>query len=166
VTQAEELSSKGLEGLSLIVGMGATGLSCARFLRSIGADFAVADTRAAPAMLAVFRDEFPEIVSEFGELREAFLNSATRLIVSPGVSVKTEAIAKLRQAGVEVIGDIALFSSVVNKPIVAVTGSNGKSTVVALLASILRADGRSFGVGGNLDGENFKPLRCSDFRCW
>ena len=157
MTQAEELSSKGLEGLSLIVGMGATGLSCARFLRSIGADFAVADTRAAPAMLPVFRAEFPEIVTEFGELREAFLNSATRLIVSPGVSVKTEAIAKLRQAGVEVIGDIALFSSVVNKPIVAVTGSNGKSTVVALLASILRADGRSFGVGGNLDGENFKP---------
>lgn len=157
MTQAEELSSKGLEGLSLIVGMGATGLSCARFLGSIGADFAVADTRAAPAMLPVFRAEFPEIVSEFGELREAFLNSATRLIVSPGVSVKTEAIAKLRQAGVEVIGDIALFARVVNKPIVAVTGSNGKSTVVALLASILRADGRSFGVGGNLDGENFKP---------
>ena len=160
MTRAVGLSGEvqeGFDGLSLIIGMGATGLSCARFLKSIGAEFAVADTRTAPAMLDVFRAEFPGVEIELGDLREAFLARAQRLIVSPGVSVKTDAIAQAKSAGVEVTGDIALFAQRVKKPIVGVTGSNGKSTVVAMLASILRAAGRSFGLGGNLDGENFKP---------
>jgi UDP-N-acetylmuramoylalanine--D-glutamate ligase len=160
VTRAVGLSGEeqeGVDGLSLIIGMGATGLSCARYLRAIGAEFAVADTRAAPAMLDVFKAEFPGVSLELGDLPEALLAGAQRLIVSPGVSVKTDAIAKAKSAGVDITGDIALFAQRAKKPIVAVTGSNGKSTVVAMLASILRAAGRSFGLGGNLDGENFKP---------
>lgn len=146
-----------LEGLSLVVGLGATGYSCARFLSSVGASFAVVDSRAAPPLLPEFQREFPDVAVGLGEFSLDAFGSAERLIVSPGVSLRTPAIAQWLERGGEVMGDIALFAQRVAAPVVAVTGSNGKSTVVALLAAILKADGRSFALGGNLEGENFKP---------
>ncbi|MDF1767026.1 MAG: UDP-N-acetylmuramoyl-L-alanine--D-glutamate ligase [Gammaproteobacteria bacterium] len=146
-----------LAGLSLVLGLGATGYSCARYLHGLGVEFAVLDSRAAPPLLVSYLQEFPDAQVELGEFKVEQLCRASRLIVSPGIAVSTPAIAAAAAAGVEILGDIALFARAAQAPIVAVTGSNGKSTVVALLAAILRKNGSAFGLGGNLDGENFKP---------
>lgn len=150
-----------LAGHSVVVGLGATGLSCARFLSRLGASFSVVDSRENPPALAEFQAQFPNVKVQLGSLESAaiatVLEEAERLIVSPGIAVATPAIARAQAKGAEILGDIALFSEFAPAPILAVTGSNGKSTVVALLAAMLRAAGKDFGLGGNLDGAQFKP---------
>lgn len=150
-----------LAGHSVVVGLGATGLSCARFLSRMGASFSVVDSREAPPALSEFKALFPGADVYLGSLESAaitpVLEGADRLIVSPGVAVSSPAIARAKVKGVKILGDIALFAEFAPAPILAVTGSNGKSTVVALLAAMLRAAGKDFGLGGNLDGAQFKP---------
>lgn len=141
----------------LIVGLGATGLSCARYLAAKGESFRVADSRLDPPGLEVMRQNFPNTKLELGEFREASFITAEELIVSPGVALSTPAIEKAREHDVPITGDIDIFSKNAVAPIIAVTGSNGKSTVVEILAAILRKTGKSFGLGGNLDGANSKP---------
>lgn len=145
------------EPVSVIVGLGDTGLSVAKYLASRGEPFRGVDTRLNPPALAEFRRLFPEAQLDLGEFAAGSLLDAQRLIVSPGISLKTDAIAAAREVGVPVTGDIDLFANAVRAPIIAVTGSNGKSTVVALVAAILRQAGIDFGLGGNLDGNNFRP---------
>ncbi len=144
-------------GYKLIVGLGETGLSCARYLNTKGVDFKVADSRPNPPLLAQFQKQFPGIECELGEFKVQTFVAAEQLIVSPGVSLRTPAIAAAVENGVSVTGDIDIFSREANAPIVAVTGSNGKSTVVEILAAILKAAGKKYALGGNLDGANFKP---------
>ncbi len=141
----------------VIVGLGKTGLSCARYFHSLGQKFAVVDSRQNPPGLVEFRAEFPYVILELGGFPEALLASAAELIVSPGISLKTPAIEAAMAAGVSVCGDIDVFSRAAHKPIVAVTGSNGKSTVVTLVGEMAKAAGISVGVGGNLDGAGAAP---------
>lgn len=143
--------------VKVIVGLGKTGLSCARYLYSEGEKFKVVDSREDPPCLEKFIKEFPVVDYELGKFSESSFTSAGELIVSPGVSLNTDVIVKARACGVPVSGDIDIFSKVVKAPIIAVTGSNGKSTVVSLLAEILSAAGANYGLGGNLDGERGKP---------
>ncbi len=145
------------EKIRVIAGLGKTGLSCARYLHSLGEKFAVADSRLSPPGLAEFRAEFPATTLELGGFPEAMFMEAAELIVSPGISLQTPAIKAAMDAGVRVCGDIDLFSRVANKPIVAVTGSNGKSTVVTLVGEMAKAAGIKVGVGGNLDGAGAAP---------
>ncbi len=145
------------EKIRVIAGLGKTGLSCARYLHTLGEKFAVADSRLNPPGLAEFRVEFPGIVVELGGFPEAMFMEAAELIVSPGISLQTPAIKAAMDAGIRICGDIDLFSRVANKPIVAVTGSNGKSTVVTLVGEMARAAGIKVGVGGNLDGAGAAP---------
>lgn len=142
---------------TIILGMGKTGFSVARHLSARGELFSIADTRQAPPLLKKFRASFPHVQVRLGDFSARELVAAERLIVSPGLSLKQEEIAEARAAGVEVTGDIDLFSKHAGAPIVAVTGSNGKSTVVSILAKILEADDREFGLGGNLDGDQCRP---------
>ncbi|MCY4358705.1 MAG: UDP-N-acetylmuramoyl-L-alanine--D-glutamate ligase [Gammaproteobacteria bacterium] len=142
---------------TLIVGLGATGISCARFLASRGESFRVADSRSNPPALTELVQDYPEVAVELGKFKEQSFVSASALVVSPGVSLREPAIMAARDQGISISGDIDLFSRHVQAPIVAVTGSNGKSTVVEILASILHFTGCNFGVGGNLDGHRFKP---------
>lgn len=141
----------------IIVGLGTTGLSCARYLRATEQEFEVVDSRLDPPALALFKEEFPEVTLRLGAFSESLLSSADELILSPGVSLQTPAIVAARAAGVRIVGDIAIFSAVQTKAIVAVTGSNGKSTVVTLLAMMARAAGMRVGLGGNLDGAEAAP---------
>jgi UDP-N-acetylmuramoylalanine--D-glutamate ligase len=143
--------------VSVIVGLGETGLSCARYLQNKGARFIVVDSRQDPPGLERLRAECPEVQVELGAFRQATLASASRLIVSPGVSLREKAIATAIDAGVPVTGDIDIFSRAVKAPIVAVTGSNGKSTVVSLVAEICRQAGIAFGLGGNLEADGAVP---------
>ena len=143
--------------LTIIVGLGDTGLSCVRYFTSIGEKIKVVDSREQPPGLVALHELFPDVECELGEFRVETLLSAKQLVVSPGVSIRGAAISAAIDAGISITGDIDIFAKQVSAPIIAVTGSNGKSTVVAMLAEILRSSGRKFGLGGNLDGKNFKP---------
>lgn len=141
----------------IIVGLGKTGLSVARYLHSVGVAFSVVDSRMNPPGLAEFTREFPLAPLTLGEFPAALLRDADELIVSPGISLDTPAIRSAIEAGVAVTGDIDIFSKAVNSPILAVTGSNGKSTVVSLLGAMARAAGINVAIGGNLDGAEAAP---------
>ncbi len=143
--------------LTVVVGLGATGLSCVRYLVSQNQPCMVVDSRNNPPGLDELRNEYPQVKVELGGFNETSLSQAKELMMSPGVSLQTREIANAMASGVPVTGDIDLFSRLARAPIVAVTGSNGKSTVVALLAEILRTAERKFAVGGNLDSEFGQP---------
>ncbi|UAW99005.1 UDP-N-acetylmuramoyl-L-alanine--D-glutamate ligase [Halopseudomonas nanhaiensis] len=134
----------------IIVGLGSTGLSVARFLAGRGIPFAVADTRQAPPGLDQLKRFAPMADLYLGELNAELLAAAGELIVSPGIALSTPAIQQARAAGVSVIGDIELFAREAKAPIVAITGSNAKSTVTTLVGDMARAAGKRVGVGGNL----------------
>ena len=135
---------------TLIIGLGKTGLSCARYLTDQGKSFAVADTRETPPNLAAFQQQYPGIEVRCGALDTQWLARANRLLVSPGVSRNEAAIVAAEQAGVEVLGDIDLFCQRVTAPIVAITGSNAKSTVTTLVGEMAADAGVAVAVGGNL----------------
>lgn len=152
--------------VKVIVGLGKTGLSCARYFHATGQPFRVVDSRFSPPGLAEFEREFPDADIELGGFSEQSLLHADEIVLSPGVSLQTPEIAAAIARGVPVTGDIDIFSKAVDAPIVAVTGSNGKSTVVTLVAEMARHAGISVGVGGNLDGRASMPaldlLRCGE----
>lgn len=134
----------------LIIGLGQTGLSVARHLSVQGKSFSVADTRVNPPGLDAFRQAWPDVSIWLGPLDAELTCSVSCLVVSPGVSVTDLAIDIARQQGVEVIGDIELFCREVQQPIIAITGSNAKSTVTTLLGAMAGAAGKKVGVGGNI----------------
>ena len=135
---------------TLVVGLGATGLSVARYLVRRGEQVAIADSRKTPPGLDTLNEELPDIAVFLGPFDDALFHSADRLVVSPGVPVATPQIDAARQRGVPVVGDIELFTQVANAPVVAITGSNGKSTVTTLLGEMAKASGLKVAVGGNL----------------
>lgn len=135
---------------SIVVGLGLTGLSCARYLAAQGERIAVADSRSEPPQLAALRESLPDVPIYLGDLAAAPLQNSARLVVSPGLSLKEPAIARAAQAGCEILGDIELFCRAARAPIVAVTGANGKSTVTTLVAEMARVAGRRVAAGGNL----------------
>lgn len=135
---------------TVVAGLGATGLSVARYLAARGEIFAVMDTRAAPPGLAALTAECPEVPVFLGGLDAAVLARATRIVLSPGLALAEPALTAAAAAGVEIIGDIELFARAAQAPIVAITGSNGKSTVTELVGAMAIAAGRRVGVGGNL----------------
>ena len=139
------------EGLRVVVGLGKTGLSCVRFLRSLGYQVAVNDTRDNPPNLAELHAEFPEVVVSLGKLDEQLLLQAHEIISSPGISINEPELLSARlNAGIKIIGDIELFCRAVDKPIVAITGSNAKSTVTTLVGLMAQNAGINVAVGGNL----------------
>ncbi len=133
-----------------IIGMGKTGLSCARFLRTQGESFVWCDTRHDPPQLSVMQGEFPGVDFLCGPLDAGMLSDASEIIVSPGVSVRESALRAAGEAGVSLVGDIELFVRATHKPIIAITGSNAKSTVTTLVGDMAKACGLRAGVGGNL----------------
>jgi UDP-N-acetylmuramoylalanine--D-glutamate ligase len=147
---AQAMRNEGPAAKTLIVGLGATGLSCARFLARQGVQVAVADSRSEPPGLDALNTEYPDIAVFLGPFDDRLFDSADRLVVSPGVPVATPQIDAARQRGVPVIGDIELFVRAAQAPVVAITGSNGKSTVTTLLGEMARASGIRVAVGGNL----------------
>jgi UDP-N-acetylmuramoylalanine--D-glutamate ligase len=135
---------------TLVVGLGATGLSCARYLAARNLPVAVADTRAHPPGLEALREEFPDMAVFLGGFEREVFEAAEQLVVSPGVSTEDSLIREARQRGVPVLGDVELFARAVQAPVIGITGSNGKSTVTSLVGAMARKAGRRVGVGGNL----------------
>ena len=134
----------------LVIGLGKTGLSCARYLSRLGQQVAVTDDRQDPPGLATLRDDLPDVALFLGRFEPEAFDNAELIVVSPGVSLKHPLISAARARGVEVIGDVELFARAATAPVVAITGSNGKSTVTTLVGEMARAAGRAVKVGGNL----------------
>lgn len=133
----------------LIVGMGLTGASVVRFLVSEGARITAADSRVAPPALEQVNNEYPEIAVHAGSLPATLLTGIDELIVSPGVDLREPLLVAARDKGLAIHGDVEWFARRAQAPVVAITGSNGKSTVTALLADMARASGVNVAVGGN-----------------
>ncbi|CAA9890039.1 UDP-N-acetylmuramoyl-L-alanine:D-glutamate ligase [Candidatus Methylobacter favarea] len=134
----------------LVVGLGKTGLSAARYLQKLGFDFAITDSRDKPPLIDEFFQQMPDVPVFTGGFDEAAFRVATHLIVSPGVSLDEKSIIKASANGSRIISDIDLFACSVDVPVIAITGSNGKSTVTTMLGEMAKAAGRQAGVGGNL----------------
>lgn len=135
---------------AVIVGLGRTGLSCARYLRSLGWKIAVTDTRAEPPELAGLRQLDPNIPVSAGSLDARLLDDAVCVVASPGVSLTAPFFIEARRRGLEIVGDIELFARAVDAPVVGITGTNGKSTVTTLVGRMAARAGIKVRVGGNL----------------
>ena len=138
------------QGVTAILGIGVTGLSVARFLASRQREFVVCDTRDAPPLLETFKKEFPTVKCFLGANAKQVLESACELVVSPGLAQDEPLLVAARDNNIGVVGDIELFARHVKAPVAAITGSNGKSTVTALLGEMAKAAGLRVAVGGNL----------------
>lgn len=137
--------------LKVVVGLGKTGLSCVRFLKSRGYRVAVNDTRDNPPGLAELKAEYPDVEVSLGRLDADLLARAGEIIASPGISVnEPELRAASEASGVPVAGDVELFCREVKAPVIAITGSNAKSTVTTLVGLMASNAGLNVGVGGNL----------------
>ncbi len=134
----------------IVVGLGKSGMSVVRHLARRGLPFAVADTRANPPELATLKAQYPGVEVRCGELDVEFLCRASELLVSPGLAIATPALQAAAARGVKLSGDIDLFAREAKAPIVAITGSNAKSTVTTLVGEMAAAAGRKVAVGGNL----------------
>jgi UDP-N-acetylmuramoylalanine--D-glutamate ligase len=139
-----------LTGKTVIAGLGRTGLSCARFLKASGIDFTVTDSRPSPPGLEGVQSLVPPEAIRVGGFDSRLLDGAAQVIASPGISLREPMFVEAARRGIPVLGDIELFARAAKAPIVAVTGTNGKSTVTTLVALMTQATGRSALAGGNL----------------
>ncbi|MEQ5392560.1 UDP-N-acetylmuramoyl-L-alanine--D-glutamate ligase [Proteus sp. fly-1013] len=131
----------------VVVGLGITGLSCVDFFIRQGVTPKVIDTRQKPGGL----DKLPaDVEYHTGSFHQAWLNDADLIISSPGIALSTPELVEAANHGVEIVGDIELFCREAQAPIVAITGSNGKSTVTTIVGEMASADGIRVGVGGNI----------------
>ena len=144
---------------TLVLGLGDTGLSCARWLATHGAAVSVADSRTAPPHAAALARELPQVPLHAGAFDDALLQSADLLVVSPGVPLATPAVARAVTQGIETVGDVELFARAIHlrnaqrgktMKLIAITGSNGKSTTTAMTGELVRAAGLRAVVAGNI----------------
>lgn len=150
-----ELSGKHV----LILGLGESGLACARWCDRQGARVRVADTRAAPPYLDELRRRVASADFHQTHFDERFdkglLAGIDLLVLSPGLSGGLMAVIHARAAGIPVTGEIELFAAGLRAlrqhvPVLAITGTNGKTTTTALTGHLVASTGRTVGVAGNI----------------
>ena len=134
----------------LVLGLGLTGYSVLRYLAGRGADLSVFDTREHPPFADRLAAELPTITRHPAGAGEEMLDGIDQIVVSPGLDLNLPLIRAARERGLPLFGDIEIFARDNEVPVLAVTGSNGKSSVVTLLGEMARADGRQVLLGGNL----------------
>jgi UDP-N-acetylmuramoylalanine--D-glutamate ligase len=137
-------------GRTIVVGLGRTGLSCARYLQAQGLSFAVTDSRANPPGADALGEIAPGVEHRFGAFDAQLLDGASQVVASPGVSLEEPFLKSAAARGLPILGDIELFARAARAPIAAVTGTNGKSTVTTLVARMAEASGSRALAGGNL----------------
>ena len=135
---------------AVVVGLGVTGMSVIRHLVTKGWEVCVTDTRADPPGLAALRDFAPSVRASLGGLDQEMLAGADCVVASPGLSLQEPFFVAARAHGIPVIGDIELFARSGARPVVGITGTNGKSTVTTLVAQMARRAGVDARAGGNL----------------
>ncbi len=159
---------------NVVMGLGQTGLSCARFLSAQGESVTVVDSRSRPPAIAAAVREVPKAKLSVGRFDTDLLDNADRVIVSPGIALDEPFVREARRRDIPVYGDIELFARAATSPVIAITGSNGKSTVVTMVHDALREAGHSALAGGNLgppaldllreDSADFYVLELSSFQ--
>lgn len=135
---------------TLVVGLGATGVAAARFLAARGEEVLVIDSRADPPGLEALRAAQPQLRIELESLHTRWLEGVSQVVISPGLGLDIGIAAEARRRGIPLVSEIELFARAARAPVVAVTGSNGKSTVVTLVQRMLAAAGIRAAAGGNL----------------
>ena len=133
-----------------ILGLGVTGMSCARYFKHCGQSFVMFDENPTAQSVANFEQEFPAYKLFIGVLQEDDLAAFKTIMVSPGIALDVPAIRRASAVGADITGDISLFRNETTAQVVAITGSNGKSTVTALLGEMAGQAGRKVAVGGNI----------------
>ncbi|HEY5655339.1 MAG TPA: UDP-N-acetylmuramoyl-L-alanine--D-glutamate ligase, partial [Woeseiaceae bacterium] len=134
----------------LVVGLGATGLSFARYLKRKNSSARFADSRKDAPGQADLQQIFPHAEVLLGPFDAGMLKSVSRLLVSPGVSEQEPILVEARRRELEIVSDIEVFAREASAPIVAITGSNGKSTVTTLVKLMCDAAGVRGLAGANL----------------
>jgi UDP-N-acetylmuramoylalanine--D-glutamate ligase len=134
----------------VVVGLGATGLSCARYFHARGLPFAVVDTRSEPPGIEQLRSEMPDVRVFAGDYPEELFAGANEVVVSPGIAMDAPIVVAALASGAVIVGDIDLFVREARAPVIGITGSNAKSTVTELLGQMARDTKLDVGVGGNL----------------
>ncbi|MGR6982052.1 UDP-N-acetylmuramoyl-L-alanine--D-glutamate ligase [Testudinibacter sp. P27/CKL/0425] len=132
-----------------VLGLGKSGLSCIEFFKDKNVDLRVIDTRNLPLEK---QPSLPTFVKQahFGEIPQQWLLESDLIVISPGLALATPEVQTALANDVEVVGDIELFCREAKAPIIAITGSNGKSTVTSLVAAMAKAAGKKVGMGGNI----------------
>ena len=134
----------------VIVGLGKTGYAGACFFANQNTRIAVTDSRQNPPALESIQKTLPDVPLYLGKIDGELLMNAGELLVSPGVSLREPVISAAIQSGVKVYGDVEAFCQRISKPVIAITGSNGKSTVTTLITEMVNAAGLNAAMGGNI----------------
>lgn len=136
----------------VIIGLGETGVSCVEYFQKRQQPVFVLDSRENPSKLADFKARFPDVVLQTGRFSKDILSQADKVVISPGISKDHPDILESLNPKAKIMGDIELFAQEVTAPVVAITGSNGKSTVTTLLGEMAKKTYGidAVGVGGNL----------------
>ncbi|TDO99046.1 UDP-N-acetylmuramoyl-L-alanine--D-glutamate ligase [Marinomonas balearica] len=140
----------GSDKVRAVVGLGKSGVSCAKFLAEKGIDFVIVDSRENPPGLDEVKTFCDNTRIFTGSLEPLLRLGVTELYVSPGVPLSTPVLKTLADQGVAMRGDIDLFAEYVDVPFIAITGSNAKSTVTTLVEYLLKSVGKRAQAGGNL----------------
>ena len=139
-----------LEPRKVIVGAGSTGLACARYFATMNEPFRIVDDSLNPPLLNKIKSELPDVNIETDANWEVDPRLEDQLVLSPGVPRTNSNVVRAVKKGLRIVGDISIFRSAAKAPIVAITGSNGKSTVTTLVGEIAAENGLNVAVGGNL----------------
>ena len=133
-----------------ILGIGATGFSVAKFFERQDIPFVFADTRSNPPLLEEAKQKYPKARFVLERFDEHFFESIEKMVVSPRIPPDNPILEVAREKGIKLIGDVTIFFEHARAPIVAITGSNGKSTVTSLIGEMAKKSGKKVGIGGNL----------------
>ena len=174
MSAAKKLKTATPKADNLVFGLGVTGMSVARYLKRNGIDAVFVDSRNEPPGLNDLQELLPDADVVLGESAVVHLTNINRIIASPGVADSEPMLKMARKVGIDIVSDIELFSQEAQAPIVAVTGSNGKSTVTTLIAMMCDAAGKAALAGANLgepaldllqeDKPDFYVLELSSFQ--
>ena len=134
----------------VVIGLGKTGYSVLAFFAERDIDVIVMDTREEPPFVQQVRDNFPHVKMVLGGLNQDVLCVASQIILSPGLALSTPEIKAAVDQGVSVVGDVQVFADHAKAPVIAITGSNAKSTVTTLVGEMAKKAGLNTAVGGNL----------------
>ena len=133
-----------------VIGLGVTGYSAVRYLRARGLSVSVFDSRPKPPLSDELANNFPEVDCHFGDFEDDGLEGSSLIIASPGVSLKERMLRAAKSNGALIVGDVELFLQENTKPVIAITGSNGKSTVTTLVGDMCASAGLMPWVAGNI----------------
>jgi UDP-N-acetylmuramoylalanine--D-glutamate ligase len=153
----------------LILGLGETGLSLARYLHAQGARLVVADSRIEPPGVATLRSEIPQAELHCGPFGVGLLDGVDRIAISPGVPVAEPLVQQAMARGIPVEGDIELLAQQLasndyrrNTKVIAITGANGKTTTTSMVGAMCKAAGLDAQVAGNISPAVLDALRARD----